>query len=327
MKKTTFLIVNLFLAFHLVWANPSTESIPTGYYSTANGLCGETLKTALYNIIKGHTSVSYATLWTSFKTTDANSNGKVWDMYSNVAFTFTSDQCGSYSAEGDCYNREHSFPKSWFNEATPMYTDLNHLIPTDGYVNGRRSNYPFGEVSSPTYTSGNGSKLGPCSYSGYTGTVFEPVDEYKGDFARIYFYMVTRYENLVASWESNSTEVDAILDGTSYPCFETWFKNMLLEWNAQDPVSAKEIARNDAVYAIQKNRNPFIDHPEYVDAIWGSGCSTTTPTVTLSVSSTTGTEAAATVITVTATTSAAVSGAQTVSLAVSGTNITTGDYT
>ena len=303
------------------------SNIPTGYYTTADGLCEANLKTALYDIIKGHTVVSYDGLWTSFETTDAKSNGKVWDMYSNVEFTFGNDQCGNYSAEGDCYNREHSWPKSWFNDASPMYSDLFHLVPTDGYVNNRRGNYPFGEVSSPTYTSGNGSKLGNCSYPGYTGIVFEPVDEYKGDFARSYFYMATRYENVIASWESNSTEADAVLNGTSYPCFETWILNMLIEWNNEDPVSQKEIDRNEAVYGIQHNRNPFIDHPEYVDAIWGAGCSGSNPVVNLSVSSNTASEASATVITITATASSAVSGDQTISLAVTGTGITSGDYT
>ncbi|MFA6402934.1 MAG: endonuclease [Salinivirgaceae bacterium] len=324
MRKVLLLAASLLLSAILVFSQ--SKSIPTGYYNNASGLCGDNLKTALYNIIKGHTSVSYTTLWTSFKTTDKRSDGKVWDMYSNISYTFTTNQCGTYSGEGDCYNREHSFPKSWFNDATPMYSDLYHLYPTDGYVNGRRSNYPFGEVTSPTYTSGNGGKLGSCSYPGYTGTVFEPIDEYKGDFARTYFYMVTRYENIVAGWETNSSEVDAVLDGTSFPAFETWFLNMLVDWNAADPVSPKEISRNDAVYAIQKNRNPFIDHPEYIDAIWVSGC-TTNPTVNLSVSTSTATEAAATIVTVTATSSSAVTSAQTVSLAVSGTGITTGDYT
>ncbi len=308
-------------------ATTLSNSIPAGYYDAAAGLCEANLKTALYNIIKGHTVISYDGLWTSFQTTDKKANGKVWDMYSNVEFTFGTDQCGNYSAEGDCYNREHSWPKSWFNDASPMYSDLFHLVPTDGYVNNRRGNYPFGEVASPTYTSGNGSKLGTCSYPGYTGIVFEPVDEYKGDFARSYFYMATRYENVIANWESNSTEANAVLDGTSYPCFETWIKNMLIEWSNQDPVSQKEIDRNQAVYAIQHNRNPYIDHPEYVDKIWGSGCSASNPTVNISVSSNAGSEASASVITVTVTASAAVSGNQTVNLTVSGTGITTGDYT
>lgn len=261
MRKSLFLSVAL--SFYSVF---TFSQIPAGYYSTATGKTGAELKTALYNIIKGHTSISYDGLWTAFQTTDKRANGKVWDMYSNIEFTFGSNQCGNYSSEGDCYNREHSFPKSWFNDATPMYTDLFHLYPTDGYVNGRRSNYPFGEVSSPSYTSGNGSKLGPCSYSGYTGVVFEPIDEYKGDFARTYFYMVTRYENVISTWPGCD-----MIDGSTYPAFSAWAKSMLLEWSKNDPVSQKEIDRNNAVYTIQHNRNPYIDHSEYADAVWGTG--------------------------------------------------------
>lgn len=247
--------------------------IPDGYYATAEGKTGNDLKNGLYLIISSHTALSYDQLWTAFQNTDKKSNGKVWDMYSDIPngtppyeFTFSTDQCGNYSGEGDCYNREHSFPKSWFSDATPMYTDIFHLYPTDGYVNGRRSNYPFGEVSTPTWASLNGSKLGPCSYPGYTGTVFEPIDEYKGDFARSYFYMVTCYHNVVASWNSD------MLDGTQFPSFAEWAKNMLLEWNEQDPVSQKEIDRNNVIYnSYQHNRNPFIDHPEYARQIWGNG--------------------------------------------------------
>jgi len=259
---------------------------PAGYYTNAEGKTGATLKTALYNIIKGHTERSYANLWTDFQTTDKKSNGKVWDMYSDkpgqtppYEFTFITEQCGNYSNEGDCYNREHSFPKSWFNDGTPMYTDLFHLYPTDGKVNGMRSNFPFGEVSSPTWTSLNGSKLGPNSYSGYSGTVFEPIDDYKGDFARSYFYMVTRYEDVLSTWNTD------MLDGSTFPAFSSWAKNMLLEWSQQDPVSIKEIDRNNAVYAIQNNRNPYIDHPEYAQAVWGNGTIelsfTSTPTTSV----------------------------------------------
>jgi endonuclease I len=250
---------------------------PSGYYSTATGKTGATLKTALYDIIKGHTQVSYTPgVWNAFYTTDKKANGKVWDMYSDVPggtlpyeYTLGSNQCGTYAVEGDCYNREHSFPKSWFGDVAPMNVDIFHLYPTDGKVNGQRNNYPYGTVSSPTWTSKNGSKLGPCSAPGYSGTVFEPIDEYKGDLARTYFYMVTRYENVVVSWNSNP-EAQPTLNGTTYPCFDTWMLNVLLAWNAADPVSSKEIARNDAVYAIQHNRNPYIDHPEYVNSVWGT---------------------------------------------------------
>lgn len=251
--------------------------IPSGYYDDAQGLSGESLKTELYYIIKDHNSQSYNSLWDHYYTTDDKPNGKVWDMYSDVPggeppyeFTFGSNQCGSYGGEGDCYNREHSFPKSWFNDASPMVTDIFHIVPTDGYVNGRRSNWPFGETNSASWTSENGSKVGSCSYPGYNGTIFEPIDAYKGDFARIYFYMATRYENLIASWENNSTNSDAALNGTSYPCYEEWYLNMLLEWHQNDPVSQKEIDRNDDIYyEVQGNRNPFVDHPEWVALVWG----------------------------------------------------------
>lgn len=243
-----------------VWAQA-----PDGYYNAANGKRGSGLKTALYQIITDHTQRSYKELWTDMQTTDVREDGKVWDMYSATTdFTFVSDQCGNYSGEGSCYNREHSFPKSWFNDAYPMYTDLFHLYPTDGYVNNRRSNYPFGETDRPTYTSHNGfSKLGPSSVSGYNGTVFEPADEYKGDFARTYFYMATCYENRIAGWSSD------MLDGSSYPAYTKWAIDMLLRWAAEDPVSEKEIRRNNAVYGIQHNRNPYIDFPGLEQYVWG----------------------------------------------------------
>ncbi|MCK6603036.1 MAG: endonuclease [Bacteroidetes bacterium] len=244
------------------------QGIPDGYYLTATGT-GATLKTNLYTIIKGHTSVSYNSLYSHFVSTDSRPDGSVWDMYSNIKWKHGSKTCGSYSGEGDCYNREHSFPASWFNDASPMYSELFHLYPTDGYVNNRRSNYPFGEVGNATYTSQNGSKLGQNKLSGYSGTVFEPLDEYKGDFARTYFYMVTRYENLVVNWQKNNSSVDAVLNGTTFPAFESWFLNMIYRWHKNDPVSQKEIDRNNAIYGIQKNRNPYIDHPEYVTSVWG----------------------------------------------------------
>lgn len=260
-----------FLAF--VYSFTLFGQAPAGYYDGANGKTGNDLKYSLYLIIKDHTVLSYDQLWTAFQYTDKKSNGKVWDMYSDIPggtppyeFTFSSDQCGNYSGESDCYNREHSFPKSWFSDASPMYSDLFHLYPTDGYVNGKRSNWPFGEVSSPSWTSLNGSKVGTCSYPGYSGTVFEPIDEYKGDFARSYFYMVTRYHNVITGWNTD------MLDGSQFPAFTSWAKNMLIEWHNQDPVSQKEIDRNNVIYNdYQHNRNPFIDNPDYVDLIWGVG--------------------------------------------------------
>ncbi|MFZ4549496.1 MAG: endonuclease [Bacteroidales bacterium] len=249
----------------------SNAQIPNGYYNTATGT-GATLKTALYNIINNHTVRTYDNLWTDFQTTDINANGKVWDMYSNCTFTFGSDQDNGTGGTAECqkFNREHSFPKSWFGgEVAPMYTDLFHLIPSDKFVNNARGNYAYGQVTNATQVFINGGKIGPNTYGGvFTGVVYEPANEYKGDLARNYFYMVTCYEDSVASWENKDANGNALLNGTSYPCFETWALNMLLAWNTLDPVSQKEINRNNAVYTIQGNRNPFIDHPEYVTMVW-----------------------------------------------------------
>lgn len=276
MKKTALhllLLLAIFSVQPFLYAQP-----PSGYYDAATGKTGAALKTALHDIIDNHTVKSYDFLWTAFQSTDAKANGKVWDMYSDVPggtpdyeYIFGSNQCGNYNSEGDCYNREHSFLKSWFNEASPMNTDLFHLVPTDGWVNNKRGSFPFGETSSPTFTSSNGSKVGSCSISGYSGTVFEPIDEYKGDFARIYFYMAPRYENVIAGWYSNSAEANAVLMNNSFPVYETWFLEMLGEWHENDPVSQKETDRNNAVFAIQENRNPFVDHPEWVYLVWNVG--------------------------------------------------------
>ncbi len=237
--------------------------IPNGYYDDASGKTGTELRQALHDIIDNHTSISYSQIWNAFWSTDNKGNGVVWDMYSDGAgytYNLGSDECGSYSGEGTCYNREHSWPQSWFNDQTKPRTDLHHIFPTDGYVNAQRSNHPFGEVQNASWTSQNGSKLGSCRTSGYSGTVFEPIDEYKGDFARAYFYMSTRYYGEDSNWGSSSmTNKAEILP---------WAMTMLLRWSDNDPVSQKEIDRNNAVYGIQGNRNPFIDHPEYAHLIW-----------------------------------------------------------
>jgi endonuclease I len=262
----------------LIISSHSYSQIPLGYYDSAAGLTGQPLRSALRDIIDDHEEQSYSSIWAHFQTTDDKPDGKVWDMYSDVpggnpaySYTFVIDQCGNYSTEGDCYNREHSFPKSWFNDAAPMVTDLFHIYPTDGYVNGQRSNYPFGETNSATWTSTNGSKVGNCSFPGYSGVIFEPIDEYKGDFSRTYFYMLTRYMNEADNWTSD------MLYGND---LSTWAKEMLLEWHSQDPVSQKETERNNAVYQVQANRNPFIDHPEYTGLIWGMPSGNDEPVLT-----------------------------------------------
>ena len=234
------------------------------YYQSADGKKGRELKTAMSGIIRPHTQLSYNGLWEAFKSTDRRDDGKVWDMYSCVTDYVFVTSGSNYKQEGDCYNREHSMPKSWFDDGYPMYTDLTHLVPTDGYVNGRRSNYPFGETDGEMYKSEQDfSKLGKSTISGYSGIVFEPNDEYKGDFARIYFYMVTCYENNVSTWESD------MLAKNKYPAFTDWALEMLMHWAEEDPVSKKEIDRNNAVYELQGNRNPFVDYPGLEEYIWG----------------------------------------------------------
>lgn len=253
------------------------------YYQSAEGLSGYTLKTALHDIIKGHSNQGYGALWTFYEQNELDSyyenDGTILDIYSEAPngsdpfnFTKVTDQCGTYSGEADCYNREHSFPKSWFGGTVePMNSDVHHIFASDGYVNSKRSSYPYGEVGSASYTSSNGSKLGSsASGLGYSGTVFEPIDEFKGDLARAYFYMATRYEDVIANWENNSSYGNAVLNGSANQVFEAWFLAMLKQWHNLDPVSQKEIDRNNAAELHQANRNPFVDHPQFVADIWGN---------------------------------------------------------
>jgi endonuclease I len=262
MKRITFLFI---VVSHLY-----TAQIPTGYYNSAQGLTGSSLKVALHNIVKNHTVLAYNNLWTAFQNTDKKTNGKVWDIYSYVPsgtqpyeYTFITNQCGSYNSEGDCYNREHTWPQSWFNSDVTPTSDLFHVYPTDGSVNGIRANYPYGNVGNTSNTTQNGSKLGTCSNAGYNLTVFEPIDEFKGDLARSYFYMSTRYYNEDGSW--------AITDATNRSNILQWQVNVLLQWHHQDPVSTKETARNNAIYSLQNNRNPYIDYPQWADSVWAAG--------------------------------------------------------
>ena len=274
MKRFGLMLVAVAAAVCAFAAAPNNSGT---YYRNADGKKGAALKTALCGIIYNRTELTYKYLWTAYKSTDVRSDGKIWDMYSNVTNYEPGGtaQGANFHGEGDSYNREHSFPKSWFGgEVMPMYTDLHHLYPVDGYVNERRSNYPFGETNGETYKTANDfSKLGNCTYNGYTGKVFEPADEYKGDFARTYFYMVTCYEEKLNDWVTNfgsTTEVDVVLDGSTYPGLTSWQLAMFLSWAAADPVSDKEVARNNAVASIQGNRNPFIDYPGLEEYIWGT---------------------------------------------------------
>ena len=261
------------MALTATWAQGPNNT--KTYYQAANGKSGEALKTALSSIItKGHTKIGYDGLYNSYKKTDSRPDGKVRDWYSNATnFTHVVDKAGSYRNEGDCYNREHCLPQSWYKgdgNTDYLVCDIIHVLPTDGYVNNRRSNNPLAETSNPTWSSKNGySRVGNCSVSGYSGQIFEPNDEIKGDIARIYFYVVTRYENTATKWANNAT-ASAVFNGSSaYQPFKQWYFDMLVRWAQNDPVDDLEIARNNAVYEEQGNRNPFVDYPGLEDYIWG----------------------------------------------------------
>lgn len=272
--------LNVFLVISSIFS-VACGQIPTGYYNSAEGKQGYELKTALKLIIDDHTVLSYNSLNNYYSQTDKDlyyeNDGTLLDIYSEKpngpeAYTYNfgnGSQCGTYDEEGDCWNKEHVFPQGFFNERLPMKSDLHQVLPVDGYVNNRRNNFNFGKVNNPTWTSTNGSKVGPCASPGSSGTCFEPINEFKGDIARIMFYFATRYENEVtsSSWDHHSTQNNP-LNGTNDQVYETWIVNLFMEWNDLDPVSQKEIDRNNKVYQIQGNRNPFVDHPEWVRKIW-----------------------------------------------------------
>lgn len=246
--------------------------IPSGYYKPLNGISEPAeLKTAVFTVINPHTvpqvggydSYYYQGLPVYFRQTDTYpESDKWWDMYANIDL---------YAPSMAGLNREHSFPKSWWGGSTtiPPFVDLNHLYPAERTANMAKSNYPLGCVDmGETVKFDNGvSKVGypVAGQGGNSKNVFEPADEYKGDFARTYFYMVTCYQNL--TWNPSYSWM---LQSNAYPTLAPWAQTLLLEWSRNDPVSQKEIDRNEAVYRIQNNRNPFIDLPGLEEYIWGN---------------------------------------------------------
>lgn len=233
---------------------------PAGYYKSLYGKSGQALKDAVHDLIRPHTVLSYNSLWYYFPSTDhmADNTRRVWDMYSDNIYYFN----GSRAVSG--MNREHSFPKSWWGGTqVEAYTDLNHLYPSDGPANMAKSNYPLGEVSTATFNNGVTKVGSPVSgEGGGSGTVFEPDDRYKGDFARTYFYMATCYQDY--TWRYTY-----MVNNSTWKTLNEWSIKLLMRWSRNDPVSDKEKDRNDAVYKIQNNRNPFIDNPDLAEYIWG----------------------------------------------------------
>ncbi len=241
----------------------AVADMPRDYYpDDLEGRNKGDLKTELHKLIKDHRRIEYGKYgtWVVFRESDIRDDGTVWDMYSNIDRYFPA----SGAAKG--MNIEHSVPKSWWGDDYP-YTvdgsfDLHHLVPADADANSAKSNYALGEVDgTPAFNNGV-SKVGKAT--GYSFNVFEPADEYKGDFARMYMYFVTCYQDY--SWRSLGTNM--FITG-AYPTLNSYSQNLLLKWHRNDPVSRKEIDRNNAVYRHQFNRNPFIDYPQMAEYIWG----------------------------------------------------------
>lgn len=276
------------------WEIDNVRILANYYGSIPSNLNCADLKTALHNLIDNHDVIEYTSsefdVWDSHYVTDCRTNDAgtdiiLRDRYSDnptgaEPYEYTHgvdrDPGGTVNSEGVYYNREHVFPTSWWgggNSAVDtQFTDIHMIIPADKFVNQERSNFPMGEVASVDLTFENGSLLGASGSAAYTNTVFEPIDEYKGDIARIFFYMAVRYENIIANWENENSRGDDVLDGMAYTVYEDWFRDQLILWHNADPVSTVEMDRNNGVYAIQGNRNPFVDNPVYVNDVWGPPC-------------------------------------------------------
>ena len=258
----------LFLFFVCSFSVFVFSQIPTGYYDSAVGKKKAALKTALHLKIKTATVLSYGggdgKTWSGFAITDVRpSDGLVWDMYSNLNYSFN----GNLAVTG--MNIEHSFAKSWWGGTeTQAYKDLHHLNPSDATANQRKSSYMMATVDTILTYTNDVIKVGKTRRkAGLLVPAWEPADEYKGDFARVYMYMVTAYQDYAPLWQGDSEHQ---LDNNTYPVFEPWAVDLLLQWSRQDPVSIKEINRNNAVYSIQGNRNPYIDFPEMGEYVWGN---------------------------------------------------------
>lgn len=271
MKKTTCLLRYGILFLLLTVSSLICAQIPAGYYYQAHGKTGAELKTALHNIIKEASMLKYGSgegaTWEGFFYTDQNPDGSVFDMYSNETRYFN----GFNGIDG--MHIEHSLPNSWWGGIkNNAYKDLYHLYPADATMNMSKSNNPLGEVSGTPIRDNGLSKMGKNGFGNtYTGNCFEPADIYKGDFARSYFYIATAYEDYASLWNS------PMMQNNTWPVWQSWALQLLMEWNKNDLKSTREEERAEAVYKIQGNRNPFIDYPDLVDYIWGDKTSTPYP--------------------------------------------------
>lgn len=271
---------------------------PAGYYDAANGLTGYALKTKLSEIIAKSYSYHYNDLRDYYLLTDLDqyydhgteNTTLLLDIYTEkpngteIEYTRSDLQGGSQSitAEGQAWNREHMIPSSFFREdgreQYPMYSDLFTVIPVDAWINQRRSNFMYGNVQSVSATYSNGSKLGSTGGRTY----YEPIDEFKGDVARSLLYFAVRYESKQDEFQSSLS--GTAMEGSETRVFSKDYIDMLISWHNLDPVSVRERDRNNAVYNLQKNRNPFIDKQEYVAMIWNQTTDAIAPAAPLNLS-------------------------------------------
>jgi len=259
------------------------EVLPDGFYNKINGLQDGQLKDTLKSLIRDHTAISYGSgtgkTWEVFFYSDRNEEGYIMDMYCDDWKKVTSP--GQVAA--GC-NIEHSFAKSWWGGSeNDAYKDCYHLNPSNSTANSARSNYPLGVPVKEIKTAGS-LRVGKIHHDSLNVDfwVFEPKDEYKGDFARAYFYMATCYGHWsngtidpvlskYNGWRINNKDVGSkfAMQNDNYLEFQPWEQEVLIQWHRQDPVSVKEIRRMDAVSDFQHNRNPFIDYPYLAEYIWG----------------------------------------------------------
>ncbi|WP_326983468.1 endonuclease [Chryseobacterium sp. MYb264] len=283
----------------ILFSSCFSAQVPAGYYDGTTGLTGYALKSKIRDIISvKNTNWNYSDLPNFYSQTDldryydhdASNTTILLDIYSEKpleadAYEYTAaNLISSSSGEGSGYNREHAVPQSTFNSNYPMFSDLHFVIPTDAKINQLRSNYPYGIGNSTVHhTFTNSSRIANSAIPNYayTNRVYEPIDEFKGDIARMLLYFAVRYEGKLPSFNhstnSNPASDRSALDGTAERAFEPAYLAMLLQWHNQDPVSQREIDRNNAVYTIQNNRNPFVDHPEWVSEIWIQNPDTAAP--------------------------------------------------
>jgi|SRR5690554_699921 len=243
--------------------------IPAGYYDSANGLDGTALKSALNNIIKGHVEFSYSNVWNILEETDKDPNNS-----SNVILLYTGWSVNgpqNYN-NGNGWNREHVWAKSHgdFGSGQGPNTDVHHLRPCNIEVNAARGNRWFGNCSVPHYEGGTATG----NFLSSTEHLWQPRAEVKGDVARMIFYMATRYEGQNGEPDLEVIDYLPANDNTSDPVHARLAD--LMQWHLEDPVDDWERNRNNIIYYnYQENRNPFIDHPNYVELIWGETTSTT----------------------------------------------------